>query len=584
MKKNIAVSQHRQKADFILRNAKIADVFSLKWKEADLVVANGKIIALDTEGKYEAEKVEDARGRWVIPGMIDTQIHIESTMLTPEQFSRIILPFGVTSVIADPHEIANVSGTEGLKYMLDAAKDSPLDIYYMLPSSVPATSFEHAGAVLKASDLAPFLKNEQVLGIAEVMDYPAVLSCDEEMLAKIQLGHEHGMMIDGHGAGLNGQQLAGYRAAGIHTDHECITLEEALERIEMGMYVLVREGSASKNLKALLPAITPYNARRFAFCTDDKHLDEIIQEGTINHSVKLAIAEGIEVLQAIQLATLNAAECYRLYDKGAVAPGFTADFVLLDDLEEMKIAAVWKNGVKVAEDGEMLLPETAPIDVPARICHSVHLPEVKVDDLALPLKSSFVNIIGIIPNQIVTKKLQDYVDVQDGKFVPNIEKDFLKLAVFERHLHRGTKSVAIVHGLGLKAGAIATTIAHDSHNVIAVGTNDKDMVLALNEIQAIQGGLVVVKDGKVLANLELPVAGLMTNIPAREAAEKLRALHDALHELNPTLHFHLFLTLSFLSLPVIPALKLTDTGLFDVEQFRHIPIEAEQPSQIKISS
>ena len=576
MKENIAISQHHQKADYILRNAKIADVFSLVWREADIVVANGKIIALDTEGKYEAQTVEDAAGGYIIPGMIDTHIHIESSMLTPEQFSRILLPYGVTSVIADPHEIANVSGTDGLQYMLDAAKDSTMDIYYMLPSSVPATSFEHAGAVLKASDLAPFTKSDQVLGIAEVMDFVAVLTGDDEMLAKIQLGHDNGMIIDGHGSGLNAQQITGYRAAGIQTDHECISAEEALDRVSQGIYVLMREGSATKNVKALLPAITPYNARRFTFCTDDKHLDEMINEGTINASVKMAISEGLDPLQAIQIATLNAAECYRLKDKGAVAPGFIADFVLVESIEDMTIKAVWKNGAKVAQNGQILTPEISPVEVPTRILHSVNLPKVSASDLTLPLTSSFVNIIEIVPHQVVTNKLQAHVDVADGQFIPSTEKDFLKIAVFERHLKRGTKSVAIVHGLGLKAGAIATTIAHDSHNAIVVGTNDEDMAFALNTIQDIQGGLVVVKDGKVLAKMELPVSGLMTNIPAAEAASQLEALHEALHQLHPALDFHLFLTLSFLSLPVIPTLKLTDTGLFDVEQFQHISVEVEQ--------
>lgn len=581
MKRNIAISQGYQKADFILKNAKIADVFSLKWKEGDLVVANGKIIAIDTEGKYEAETMLDAAGRYVIPGLIDTHIHIESTMLTPEQFSRILLPFGVTSVIADPHEIANVSGTVGLQYMLDAAKDSLLDIYYMLPSSVPATSFEHAGAKLLASDLASFINDEQVLGIAEVMDFVAVLSGDDDMLDKIQLSLNNGMIVDGHGSGLNAQQITGYRAAGIMTDHECITAEEALVRIEQGMYVLIREGSATKNLEALLPAITPYNARRFAFCTDDKHLDEIIHEGTINNCVKLAIDEGLDPLQAIQIATLNAAECYRLYEKGAIAPGYIADFVLLDSIEDMKIKAVWKNGVKVSEDGKLLTPENPPVEVPTSILQSVNLPNVSVNDLALPLKHSFVYIIDIIPNQIVTNKMKAHVDVVDGYFVPNIEKDFLKIAVFERHKNLGTKSVGIVHGLGLKRGAIATTIAHDSHNAIVVGANDEDMVLALNTLQEIQGGLVVVKEGEVLAKLELPVAGLMTNCPPIDAAKKLHKLHKALHELNPTIHFHLFQTLSFLSLPVIPTLKLTDTGLFDVEQFKHISIEVDELEHVK---
>ena len=580
MKHNIAISQHQQEADFILRNAKVADVFSLLWREADIVVANGQIIALDTTGSYKANTIEDAAGRFVIPGLIDAHIHIESSMLTPEQFSRILLPHGITSVISDPHEIANVSGTDGLQYMLDAAKDSALDIYYMLPSSVPATSFEHAGAVLKASDLAPFTTSEQVLGLAEVMDFAAVLTGDEDMLAKIQLGHENGMIVDGHGAGLNPQQLTGYRAAGIHTDHECVSAKEALERVAQGMYVLMREASAAKNVKAILPAITAANARRFAFCTDDKHLDEIIEEGTINAIIKLAISEGIEPLQAIQIATLNAAECYRLHNKGAVAPGFTADFLMVDSIEEMSVKAVWKNGVKVAQDGAMLSPEQEPVAVPDRILHSVNLPEIQPADLQLPLNSTFVNVIEVIPHQIVTKKLQTHVEVVDGQFVPSIENDFLKIAVFERHLQRGTKSVAIVHGLGLQAGAVATTVAHDSHNAIVVGTNDDDMAFALNALQEMQGGLIVVKDGKVLAQMELPVGGLMTNIPATEAASQLHAVHEALHELHPTLSFHLFLTLSFLSLPVIPALKLTDTGLFDVEEFKHIGIEVEQKASI----
>lgn len=575
MKQNIAMTQHKIKADFILRNAKVVDVFSLTCRKADIVIAGDKIIAIDTTGSYFANKEEDANGRYVVPGFIDAHIHIESSMLTPEQFSQILLPHGITSVITDPHEIANVAGTDGLQYMLDAAKDSLMDIYYMLPSSVPATSFEHAGAELKARDLQLFAKQEQVLGIAEVMDFAAVLTEDDDMLAKIQLGHDHNMIIDGHGAGLNEQQLFGYRAAGIHTDHECVTAEEALIRVQQGMYVLMREASAAKNVKAILPAVTPQNARRFAFCTDDKHLDEIIAEGTINASVKLAIDEGMDSLQAIQIATLNAAECYRLHNKGAVAPGYIADFVLLDNLENVSVKAVWKNGVKVAEDGKMLTEAVTPVPVAERILKSVHLPYITEDQLALPLSSTFVNIIEVVPHQIITKKLQAHVDVVEGKFVPSIEKDYLKIAVFERHLQRGTKSVAIVHGLGLQAGAVATTVAHDSHNAIVVGTNDADMATALNALQNMQGGLVVVKDGEIIGKMALPVGGLMTNIDAAQAAKQLAAVHDALHEIHPTIDFHLFLTLSFLSLPVIPALKLTDTGLFDVEQFTHISIEVD---------
>lgn len=575
MKNLIAISQHKIEADFILRNAMIADVFLLQWKKADLVVANGRIIAVDTEGKYQAKHEEDAKGRYCIPGLIDAHIHIESSMLTPEQFSRILLPHGVTTAITDPHEIANVAGTTGLSYMIDEARHALMDIYYMLPSSVPATSFEHAGATLKAVDLAPFTKDEQVLGLAEVMDFAAVLTGEEDMLAKIQLGLDNNMIIDGHAAGLSAKQITGYRAASIHTDHECVSAEEAIERVTQGMYVLMREGSAAKNVRAILPAVTTQNARRFAFCTDDKHLDEIIDEGTINASIAMVIKEGMDPLQAIQLASLNAAECYRLHHLGALAAGFQADFVLLDDLETMKIAAVWKHGEKVAENGEMLLPSASQTAVPASILQSVHLPEIKADDFKLTLSQSLVNIIEVIPHQILTKKLTAHVDVVDGEFVPNTDKDFLKIAVFERHLQRGTKSVAIVHGLGLQAGAVATTVSHDSHNAIVVGTNDEDMAAALNALQAMQGGLVVVKDGKVLAQMALPIGGIMTNVDATVATDELHAVHKALHSLHPTLSFHLFLTLSFLALPVIPSLKLTDTGLFDVEAFEHIEIEVK---------
>lgn len=574
MKKLIAISQKRRQADFILRNAMVADVFLLQWKKADLVVADGRIIAIDPDGSYEAAHEEDAGGRYCIPGLIDAHIHIESSMLAPEQFSRILLPHGVTTVITDPHEIANVAGTAGLSYMLEEARHAMMDIFYMLPSSVPATSFEHAGAVLKAADLAPFVTDEQVLGVAEVMDFAAVLNGEEDMLAKIELGHTNAMIVDGHAAGLNRQQITGYRAAGIHTDHECISADEATERVTQGMYVLMREGSAAKNLRAILPAVTPQNARRFAFCTDDKHLDEMMAEGTISAAIAMAIAEGMDPLQAIQIASLNAAECYRLHDRGALAAGFLADFILLDDLETMQIHTVWKNGAKVATNGEMLTEAHNETHAPAAILQSVHLPVISPDDLKLPLAQSLVHIIEVIPHQIITKKFVTHVDVINGEFVPSIEKDFLKIAVFERHLQRGTKSVAIVHGLGIQAGAVATTVSHDSHNAIVVGTNDADMATALNALQAMQGGLVVVKDGHILAEMPLPIGGIMTNIDAALAAEQLKAVHEALHTLHPTLSFHLFLTLSFLALPVIPSLKLTDTGLFDVEAFQHIPIEA----------
>ena len=574
MQRVIAVSQQKEPADFILKNALVADVFTLSWKKANIVVAEGKIIAIDEQNKFIAYEEEDAQGRYVVPGMIDAHIHIESSMLTPAQFSRILLPHGITSVVTDPHEIANVSGASGLSFMLEDAKKAQMDIYYMLPSSVPATAFEHAGAVMKAEDLAAFVKHESVLGLAEVMDFPAVLNGDEEMLEKITLAKTNDMVIDGHGAGLSPSQISGYRAVGIATDHECVSAEEAIDRVSQGMYVLMREGSAAKNVRAILPAVTQANARRFAFCTDDKHLDEMMEQGTINYAAALAIEQGMDPLQAIQIASLNAAECYQLKDKGALAAGFIADFVLLEDLQTMRAAAVWKNGVKVAANGEMLVANPERTTIETAILQSVHLPRVTKDDLAIPFKSNRANVIEIMPSQITTKHLVCEVDVENGYFVPSVEKDLLKMAVFERHHQVGTKGIGIVHGFGLQKGAVATTVAHDSHNAIVVGTNDEDMLVALEALQSMQGGLVVVEDGQVIGKMALPVAGIMTDVEARVAAQQLHKVHEALHRIHPHLQFHFFLTLSFLSLPVIPTLKLTDTGLFDVRNFKHIEVEA----------
>lgn len=576
LEKRILVSQGKQKADFILRNANVADVFSLQWIQADIVVIDGIIIAIDTLGTFEALQVEDAKGRYVIPGLIDGHIHIESSIVTPSEFSRILLPHGVTTVITDPHEIANVAGAEGIQFMIDDAAGSDMDIYIMLPSSVPSTPLEHAGAIMKASDLKPFLQNNSVLGLAEVMDFPAVLTAEIDMLDKLIMAIEANVPIDGHGAGLNSEQIRGYRTAGIQTDHECVTAEEALDRVAQGMYVLMREGSAAKNLRDLLPAVNAYNARRFLFCTDDKHLDELIAEGSIDHSIRLAINEGMNPLQAIQIATLNAAECYQLKNKGALAAGFIADFFTVDNLETFEPISIWKNGVKVAEDEQMLTVAINNNEPSSRITKTVKLPALTATDFAIPFTNDgTANVMEIIPNQLVTKKKIMKVPLIDGLFTTSVEKDLLKLAVIERHHSLGTIGLGIVHGFGLKQGAVATTIAHDSHNVIVLGTNDQDMLVACQELERIQGGFVIVHEGKILASLALPIAGLMTNKPAAETTTELKRLHEALHVLHPELDFHLFLTLSFVSLPVIPDLKLTDSGLFDVTAFKHIAIQVD---------
>lgn len=575
LKDRILVSQGKAIADFILRNAKVADVYSLEWRLADIVVSSGNIVAVDTTNTFEAKSEEDAKGKYVIPGLIDAHIHIESSMVTPSAFSDILLPRGVTTVITDPHEIANVSGAEGIQFMLDDAQKSEMDIFMMLPSSVPSTPFENSGAILKAEDLQPFLSKEKVLGLAEVMDFPAVLSGEPDMLDKLIMALEANVQIDGHGAGLKSNQIRGYRVAGIQTYHECVTAEEALDRISQGMYVLIREGSAAKNLKDVLPAVNAHNARRFMFCTDDKHLDELIKEGSIDHSIRLAINEGMEPLQAIQLATLNAAECYKLHNKGAIAPGFNADFFMIDNLESFRAVSVWKNGQKIAENNEILKKEPFQNYLSKEITETVHLPRLSVSDFSIPITNNgTANVIEIMPNQITTRKKIVKVPVSDGLFTPCTEKDLLKLAVIERHQATGNIGLGIVNGFGLQKGAIATTVAHDSHNMIVLGTNDEDMLAACKYLESIQGGFVIMDEGKVMASLALPIAGLMSDKPANQTVEELEALHGALHLIHPHLDFHLFLTLSFVSLPVIPELKLTDTGLFDVVNFKHIPIQA----------
>lgn len=565
------------KVELVLRNAKVADVFSRTWLDADVGITAGKIVAVDYTKSLVGQTEQDIAGQYVVPGFIDGHIHIESSMLTPSEFSRILLPHGITSVVTDPHEIANVNGAEGIQFMLDDAAKADMDIFVMLPSSVPGTSLENAGAVLHAKDLAPFMTHDSVLGLAEVMDYPAVLNGDETMLEKLLLARAHNLMIDGHGAGLQHMQIRGYRTAGIHTDHECVTADEARDRVTQGMYVLIREGSAAKNLRDVLAAVTDANAHRFAFCTDDKHLDELIEEGSINYAVQLAIEEGMDPLLAITLGTFNAAQCYRLYEKGAVAPGYDADIVVLPNLTTIAPIAVFKNGQLVAQNGELLVARSERVEPSVAITQSVRIPTVTNADLqiAFPV-SNRANVIEIIPNQIMTKKLVTEVPVENGYFVPSVEQDLLKLAIVERHHNLGNIQAAIVKGFGLRSGAVATTVAHDSHNALVLGTNDDDMIVALEALQRMQGGFVIVNEGQVIGELALPVSGLMTPLHANEACEQLHALHDALHVIHPTIDFHLFLTLSFIALPVIPQLKITDTGLFDVDLFEHIAIQIDK--------
>jgi adenine deaminase len=563
----IKAAAKKTKADLVIKNGRIIDVFNLEIIEADIAINDGMIIGL---GIYEGHEVVDANGAFICPGLIDGHVHMESSMIHPHHFTQTILEHGVTTIVTDPHEIANVSGTAGIQFMLDATEKAPVDVFFMLPSCVPATSFEHNGATIQAEDLTPFYEHDRVIGLAEVMDFPAVREGNAAMLAKLAQAFKNNKKIDGHGAGLAPEDINIYASANIKTDHECVTAQEAKERLKRGMYVMMREGTVAKDVRALIPLVNERNARRFLFCTDDKHLDDLVNEGSIDHNVRISIQEGLDPLLAIQIATLNAAECFSLTDRGAVAPGYRADLIFIEDLENFTIRDVYKNGLKTGGKGPL-----SPIPVPNFLQNSVNMKPIDKDDLKISVRTDQpCNMIEIIPNSLVTKHIKETVTTNKGEFIPNIDNDQLKLAVIERHKWLGHIGLGIVKGFQIKNGAIASTVAHDSHNIVTVGTSDEDMLVAVKAMEQINGGLVVVCEERVVASLPLEISGLMANMTTENTLSSLKELHDALHLIGSQNSFNPFLALSFLSLPVIPELKLTDTGLFDVKKFEHIPIQA----------
>ncbi|GIN93457.1 adenine deaminase [Siminovitchia terrae] len=571
LKKRIDVAAKRLPADLVIKNGKVVNVFTREVITEDIAIVDGYIVGT---GAFEGYETVDASDQFVVPGFIDGHVHIESAMVTPSEFSNVVLPHGVTTIVADPHEIANVSGTDGIDFMLEASEGIPLEVLLMLPSCVPATPFENSGATLEHSDLEPYYTHPRVIGLGEVMDYPSVLYKDDKMLDKIMDASVKEKHVDGHASAIDADGINVYMAAGIRTDHECVTAEEALVRLRKGMYVMLREGSAAKDLVTLLKAVNEHNARRCLFVTDDKHLDEIIDEGSIDFNVKTAIREGVDPLLAIQMATLNAAECFGLKTKGAIAPGFEADLVLLKDLETVDIGRVYKGGKLVAKNGEVI-QATGSITPPSIITDSVNISPVSLEGLKVKMsRGNMANIIEIRPKMIVTRHLIEEVDVKGGYFQPSVEKDQLKIAVIERHCRTGNIGLGIIKGLGIKNGAIASTVAHDSHNIVAAGTNDEDLLRAIHLTAGMRGGLAVVEGGKLLASLPLPVAGLMSNMEYKVVNERIHDLNNALAKVGCSMEFNPFITLAFLALPVIPELKLTDTGLFDVKSFQHLDVEA----------
>lgn len=552
----------------VLKNAEVFHVYTGEFILCDIAIADGYIAGT---GSYFGIEEIDMQGRYITPGFIDAHVHIESSMLTPYQFAKAALPCGVTTIVTDPHEIANVCGAKGIQYMLDATEQLPLNVYFMLPSCVPATDFEDSGAVLLAEDLEPFMEHPRVLGLAEVMNAPGVLQQDENVMAKLEMAGKG--RIDGHAPGLTSSQLMGYAAAGITTDHECITKEQALDRLRAGIKVMLREGTAAKNMRSLLPTVNPDTAPYFMFCADDKIPAELLDSGYINYMVKTAIEEGVSVANALQIATINAARHYGIKDAGAILPGRKADLLVFDNLDEWKPRQVYKDG-RLAVDNGRLLQEGRNCDS-SSLEHTVNLATVTVESFRLPLKTEMANVIGLVPYQIVTNKAALSVKRVDGCAVSDVENDILKLAVLERHHATSNIGLGLVKGFGLKRGALASTVGHDSHNLIVIGTNDEDMLAAVQELQRIGGGICIAEDGQIRGALPLPVGGLMTNEPALMVAKQQADMIALAREMGVPEFYSPFLTLAFLSLPVIPSLKLTDRGLVDVDSFKFIPLEVK---------
>ncbi|MBI2248030.1 MAG: adenine deaminase [Armatimonadetes bacterium] len=564
----IRVARGVEPADLVLTNCRVVDLYNLDIVPADVAIAGGRIagtMPADAPRRYQAAEVIDLRGQYVAPGFIDGHVHIESSMVSIPEFARAVVPGGVTTVITDPHEIANVLGMTGIRYMLEVAKWNPLSVFVMASSCVPAGPYESAGAKLSSYDLENLMQDKWVLGLAEMMNYPGVLASDPEVVAKIEAAGTR--PLDGHAPGMRGMDLNAYAAAGIGSDHECTTREEALERLRRGMIVMIREATPARNLRELLPLVTPKNARRFVFVTDDRNPIHLLEDGSIDGMIRQAIRLGLDPLLALQLGSLNAAEYFRLYDRGAVAPGRRADLVVFKDLQAPRTSMVYRGGQLAAMNGE-LVPYTRPADPPT-LPVSLSVPRSSLRFTA-PATGRRVRVIEIVPNQIVTRAAVDDAKIADGSAVADPGRDLLKIALIERHTGSGRVGIGFVRGFRLKFGALASTVAHDAHNIIVVGADDESMRAAVEIILEMKGGLVAVA-GREAVKLPLPIAGLMSDQPITVVAGQLRALLQMAGRMGSPLEDP-FMTLSFLALSVIPELKITDRGLLDVTRFELVPL------------
>lgn len=565
-------SMKNKNPDLVLKNANIVNVFTHEIVTGDVAVHDGIIVGI---GEYTGDTNIDLKGKYIAPGLIDSHVHIESSMLSPGEFSKVIVPRGTTTIITDPHEIANVCGLDGIEYILNSSEELPLNTYVMLPSCVPATNFENSGAILKANDLGKYINHPRVLGLGEMMNYPGVIYKDEVVIDKLNLAYKNKKSVDGHAPRINGEGLNAYVLSGVNTDHECTTEEEMLEKLRLGMYVMIREGSATKDLKNLINGVNQYNYQRILLCTDDKHPEDLLKEGHIDYNVKLAIKNGIDPIIAIQMATINPANCYNLKDIGAIAPGYKADIIVFDDLENFNIEEVYKDGKLVGKE-KMPLFTTKENDF-SKVLKTVHLSKIDKEDIQIYFEKEdgeeVVNIISLKPHSLITEKSKAKVDIVNNKFEYDNEKDILKLAVIERHKNTGNIGIGLVENFKLKNGAIATTISHDSHNIIVVGDNDEDIVNAVNKVISMDGGIAISSSNEILESLPLNIGGLMSDKDIEYVNSKFSKLVDiAYNLLKVSKDIDPFLTLAFLALPVIPNIKLTDKGLFDVENFEFMDI------------
>lgn len=565
LKTKIDVAAGRIKAEKVFKNGKIINVFTSEIIEGDVAIVDGEVVGI---GNYSGEEEVDLKGKYLAPGLIDGHVHIESSMVSPREFMKVVLPKGTTTIVADPHEIANVRGLEGIRYMMESSRGLPMNFYFVLPSCVPSTEFENSGAKLLAEDLSTLINRKDVLGLGELMDYPGVIGAREDILDKVLIAKEK--IIDGHGPEISGNELNAYRMAGVQTEHECSTVEEMQNRLRLGMYILIRQGSAARNLEELIKGVTKENSRRCLFCTDDRHPDDLIHEGHIDNNVRSAIKMGLDPITAIQMATINAAECYGLNKVGAIVPGRMADFVVLEDLESFKIHSVYKKG-SLAEELMENLPEHRADT--RWVKNSVNLHDVSLKDFRVDVDGKLVRTIQVLPHSLLTKQKSLRVNVKDGKYYSDEGEHLLKMAVIERHHKRGNVGLGLVKDFHLKDGAIALTIGHDSHNLILIGDRDQDMLDAVKEVEKIGGGIAIVSKGKILASLSLPLGGLMAEESMEKVNEKFKKMLDiAYNELDVNPGIDPFMTLSFLALPVIPEIKLTDLGLFDVTKFGFVDL------------